>query len=109
MQLCLPFSDFFGHIFYSAESHTLFLLTELLEVNLLTSFPVSELKELAGKEQEKVAEVARVRVELQEQIGHLQAERTAQGGLKEKIAALEREMKGTSFIKHKTKNYANCI
>ncbi|KAI7796621.1 leucine-rich repeat-containing protein 45 isoform X1 [Triplophysa rosa] len=50
-------------------------------------------QELAGKEQEKVAEVARVRVELQEQIGHLQAERTAQGGLKEKIAALEREMK----------------
>ncbi|XP_016102042.1 leucine-rich repeat-containing protein 45 [Sinocyclocheilus grahami] len=49
--------------------------------------------DLAGKEQVKVAEVTRVRVELQEQIGHLQAERTAQGGLKEKIAALEREMK----------------
>uniref|UniRef100_A0A673GKB4 Leucine rich repeat containing 45 n=1 Tax=Sinocyclocheilus rhinocerous TaxID=307959 RepID=A0A673GKB4_9TELE len=49
--------------------------------------------DLAGKEQVKVAEVSRVRVELQEQIGHLQAERTAQGGLKEKIAALEREMK----------------
>ncbi|KAI4891653.1 hypothetical protein NFI96_019934 [Prochilodus magdalenae] len=55
-------------------------------------------QELAGKEQEKMAEVTRVRVELQEQIGHLQAERTAQSGLKEKIAALEREMKalGTS-------------
>ncbi|XP_028286650.1 leucine-rich repeat-containing protein 45 [Parambassis ranga] len=50
-------------------------------------------QELSGKEQEKVAEVSRVRVELQEQIGHLQAERTAQGGLKEKINALEREMK----------------
>ncbi|KAJ7984793.1 hypothetical protein DPEC_G00358460 [Dallia pectoralis] len=50
-------------------------------------------QELSGKEQEKVAEVSRVRVELQEQIGHLQAERTAQGGLKEKIAALEREIK----------------
>ncbi|XP_030631184.1 leucine-rich repeat-containing protein 45 [Chanos chanos] len=50
-------------------------------------------QELSGKEQEKVAEVTRVRVELQEQIGHLQAERTAQGGLREKIAALEREMK----------------
>ncbi|KAI1896646.1 hypothetical protein AGOR_G00096910 [Albula goreensis] len=50
-------------------------------------------QELSGKEQEKVAEVSRVRVELQEQIGHLQAERTAQSGLKEKIAALEREMK----------------
>lgn len=51
------------------------------------------MQELSGKEQEKVAEVSRVRVELQEQIGHLQAERTAQGGLKEKISALEREMK----------------
>ncbi|XP_071781085.1 leucine-rich repeat-containing protein 45 [Centroberyx gerrardi] len=50
-------------------------------------------QELSGKDQEKVAEVSRVRVELQEQIGHLQAERTAQGGLKEKISALEREMK----------------
>uniref|UniRef100_A0AAR2JQ21 Leucine rich repeat containing 45 n=1 Tax=Pygocentrus nattereri TaxID=42514 RepID=A0AAR2JQ21_PYGNA len=50
-------------------------------------------QDLAGKEQEKMAEVTRVRVELQEQIGHLQAERTAQSGLKEKIAALEREMK----------------
>ncbi|KAF0025007.1 hypothetical protein F2P81_021888 [Scophthalmus maximus] len=50
-------------------------------------------QELSGKDQEKVAEVSRVRVELQEQIGHLQAERTAQGGLKEKICALEREIK----------------
>lgn len=50
-------------------------------------------QELSCKDQEKVAEVSRVRVELQEQIGHLQAERTAQGGLKEKINALERELK----------------
>ncbi|RXM33829.1 Leucine-rich repeat-containing protein 45 [Acipenser ruthenus] len=50
-------------------------------------------QELGGKEQEKVAEVNKVRVELQEQIGHLQAERATQGGLKEKIAALEREVK----------------
>uniref|UniRef100_UPI0037E7B4B7 leucine-rich repeat-containing protein 45 n=1 Tax=Semicossyphus pulcher TaxID=241346 RepID=UPI0037E7B4B7 len=50
-------------------------------------------QELSGKDQERVAEVSRVRVELQEQIGHLQAERTAQGGLKEKISALEREIK----------------
>ncbi|XP_063078008.1 leucine-rich repeat-containing protein 45 [Engraulis encrasicolus] len=50
-------------------------------------------QDLSGKDQEKVAEVSRVRVELQEQIGHLQAERTAQGGLKEKISALEREIK----------------
>lgn len=45
-----------------------------------------------------MAEVSRVRVELQEQIGHLQAERTAQGGLKEKISALERELKGDTNI-----------
>ncbi|XP_073346450.1 leucine-rich repeat-containing protein 45 [Pagrus major] len=50
-------------------------------------------QELSGKDQEKVAEVSRVRVELQEQIGHLHAERTAQGGLREKISALEREIK----------------
>ncbi|XP_024655848.2 leucine-rich repeat-containing protein 45 [Maylandia zebra] len=50
-------------------------------------------QELCCKDQEKVAEVSRVRVELQEQIGHLQAERTAQGALKEKISALERELK----------------
>ncbi|XP_045924519.1 leucine-rich repeat-containing protein 45 [Micropterus dolomieu] len=50
-------------------------------------------QELSGKDQEKVAEVSRVRVELQEQIGHLQAERTVQGGLKERISALEREIK----------------
>ncbi|XP_032358758.1 leucine-rich repeat-containing protein 45 isoform X1 [Etheostoma spectabile] len=50
-------------------------------------------QELSSKDQEKVAEVSRVKVELQEQIGHLQAERTTQGGLKEKICALEREIK----------------
>ncbi|XP_023960489.1 leucine-rich repeat-containing protein 45 isoform X2 [Chrysemys picta bellii] len=55
---------------------------------------VEELQQdLSGKEQEKVAEVNKVRVELQEQIGHLQAERTVQEGLKEKIAALERQLK----------------
>ncbi|KAI5617649.1 leucine-rich repeat-containing protein 45 [Silurus asotus] len=53
-------------------------------------------QELAGKEQEKVVEVTRVKVELQEQIGHLQAERTAQSSLKEKVAALEREIKALS-------------
>lgn len=36
----------------------------------------------------------KVKVELQEQIGHLQAERTAQEGLREKISALERQLKG---------------
>ncbi|XP_034427045.1 leucine-rich repeat-containing protein 45 isoform X2 [Hippoglossus hippoglossus] len=50
-------------------------------------------QELLGKDQEKVAEVSQVRLELQEQIGHLQAERTLQRGLKEKICALERENK----------------
>lgn len=57
-------------------------------------------QELSSKDQEKVAEVSRVRVELQEQIGHLQAERTAQGGLKEKINALEREIKGQPSLFH---------
>lgn len=53
-------------------------------------------QDLSGKDQERVSEVNRVRVELQEQMGHLQAERTAQAGLREKIAALEREMKALS-------------
>lgn len=56
------------------------------------------LQGLSGKDQEKVAEVSRVRVELQEQIGHLHAERMAQGGLKEKISALEREIKGGKLL-----------
>lgn len=46
------------------------------------------------KEEEKVTELNKVKVELQEQIGHLEAERTAQSGLREKIAALERQLKG---------------
>ncbi|NWH58672.1 LRC45 protein, partial [Geococcyx californianus] len=44
---------------------------------------------LKSKEEEKVTEVTKVKVELQ-------AERTAQAGLREKIAALEREMKALS-------------
>lgn len=51
-------------------------------------------QDLSNKDQEKVAEVTRVRVELQEQIGRLQAELTAQEALKEKVAALERQLKG---------------
>ncbi|XP_051491057.1 leucine-rich repeat-containing protein 45 isoform X2 [Apus apus] len=54
------------------------------------------LQELNSKEEEKVTEVNKVKVELQEQIGHLQAERTAQEGLREKIAALERQLKALS-------------
>ncbi|NXS54549.1 LRC45 protein, partial [Brachypteracias leptosomus] len=53
-------------------------------------------QDLNSKEEEKVTEVNKVKVELQEQIGHLQAERTAQDGLREKIAALERQMKALS-------------
>lgn len=49
---------------------------------------------MSVKDQEKVAEVTRVRAELQEQNGRLQAELTAQGALKEKVAALERQLKG---------------
>lgn len=62
------------------------------------SFTIMVFQELSGKNQEKVAEVSRVRVELQEQIGFLQAERTAQEGLKAKISALEREIKGTCSL-----------
>lgn len=51
-------------------------------------------QDLDSKEEEKVAELNKVKVELQEQIGHLEAERAAQGGLREKIAALERQLKG---------------
>lgn len=51
-------------------------------------------QELSNKDQEKVAEVTRVRVELQEQNGRLQAELTAQEALREKVAALERQLKG---------------
>uniref|UniRef100_A0A8C2RWP3 Leucine rich repeat containing 45 n=1 Tax=Capra hircus TaxID=9925 RepID=A0A8C2RWP3_CAPHI len=51
-------------------------------------------QELSNKDQEKVAEVTRVRLELQEQNGRLQAELTAQEALKEKVAALERQLKG---------------
>ncbi|NXL38208.1 LRC45 protein, partial [Glaucidium brasilianum] len=53
-------------------------------------------QELNNKEEEKVTEVNKVKVELQEQIGHLQAERAAQDGLREKIAALERQLKALS-------------
>ncbi|KFZ67659.1 Leucine-rich repeat-containing protein 45, partial [Podiceps cristatus] len=51
---------------------------------------------LNSKEEEKLTEVNKVKVELQEQIGHLQAERTAQEGLREKIGALERQLKALS-------------
>jgi hypothetical protein len=51
-------------------------------------------QELSNKDQEKLVEVTRVRVELQEQMGRLQAELAAQEGLREKVAALERQLKG---------------
>ncbi|KAJ7425071.1 Leucine-rich repeat-containing protein 45 [Willisornis vidua] len=51
-------------------------------------------QDLNSKEEEKVTEVNKVKVELQEQLGHLEAARTAQDGLREKIAALERQLKG---------------
>ena len=56
--------------------------------------PLLAWQELSTKDQEKVAEVTRVRLELQEQNGRLQAELTAQEALKEKAAALERQLKG---------------
>ncbi|XP_078231116.1 leucine-rich repeat-containing protein 45 isoform X8 [Callithrix jacchus] len=55
---------------------------------------LEELQEdLSHKDQERVAEVSRVRVELQEQNGRLQAELAAQEALREKVAALERQLK----------------
>lgn len=51
-------------------------------------------QDLDSKEEEKVTELNKVKVELQEQIGHLEAERATQDGLREKIAALERQLKG---------------
>ncbi|XP_053309142.1 leucine-rich repeat-containing protein 45 [Spea bombifrons] len=54
------------------------------------------IEELAKKDQEKMAEVTMVRIELQQQVGHLQAELAAQDGLKEKICALERQQKAQS-------------
>ncbi|XP_033037524.1 leucine-rich repeat-containing protein 45 isoform X4 [Trachypithecus francoisi] len=50
-------------------------------------------QELSLKDQERVTEVSRVRVELQEQNGRLQAELAAQEALREKAAALERQLK----------------
>ncbi|NXY50526.1 LRC45 protein, partial [Ceuthmochares aereus] len=70
------------------------------QVTLLTDGLQRRIKELQqdlnSKEEEKVTEVNKVKVELQEQIGQLQAERTAQDGLREKIAALERQLKALS-------------
>uniref|UniRef100_A0A8C0VK77 Leucine rich repeat containing 45 n=1 Tax=Cyanistes caeruleus TaxID=156563 RepID=A0A8C0VK77_CYACU len=53
-------------------------------------------QDLDSKEEEKVTELNKVKVELQEQIGHLEAERAAQDGLREKIAALERQLRALS-------------
>ncbi|NXD93433.1 LRC45 protein, partial [Chaetorhynchus papuensis] len=53
-------------------------------------------QDLDSKEEEKVTELNKVKVELQEQIGHLEAERAAQDGLREKIATLERQLKALS-------------
>ncbi|XP_012888549.1 PREDICTED: leucine-rich repeat-containing protein 45, partial [Dipodomys ordii] len=53
-------------------------------------------QELNNKDQEKVAEVTRVRVELQEQMGRLQADLVAQEVLREKVMALERQLKAIS-------------
>lgn len=56
--------------------------------------PPTSFQELSNKDQEKVVEVARVRAELQEQMGRMQADLVAQEALREKVAALERQLKG---------------
>ncbi|KAM5272705.1 leucine-rich repeat-containing protein 45 [Ctenodactylus gundi] len=53
-------------------------------------------QELSSKDQERVAEVTRVRVEMQEQVGRLQAELAAREALREKAAALERQLKAAA-------------
>ncbi|XP_075436110.1 LOW QUALITY PROTEIN: leucine-rich repeat-containing protein 45 [Ascaphus truei] len=50
-------------------------------------------QDVARREQEKVADVTKVRVELQEQIGHLEAELARHAGQAEKVCALERQQK----------------
>ncbi|XP_051038257.1 leucine-rich repeat-containing protein 45 isoform X2 [Phodopus roborovskii] len=50
-------------------------------------------QELSNKDQEKVAELSRVRAELQGQMGRMQADLVAQEVLREKVAALERQLK----------------
>ncbi|XP_069786301.1 leucine-rich repeat-containing protein 45 isoform X2 [Narcine bancroftii] len=85
-------------------------ITELQGKNNKFAFEIEGLKrrieelnqELSIKDQEKVAEVNIVRIELQEQIGHLQAERAAQEGLKEKISVLERQLKAQSSSHRET-------
>ncbi|KAG8446381.1 hypothetical protein GDO86_014004 [Hymenochirus boettgeri] len=77
---------------------------ELQNRNHQLTFEVESLKrridglqqEMGAKEQEKVAEVGKVRVEFQEQIGHLEAQLATQEGLREKISALERQQKAQS-------------
>uniref|UniRef100_UPI00358F2858 leucine-rich repeat-containing protein 45 isoform X2 n=1 Tax=Myxine glutinosa TaxID=7769 RepID=UPI00358F2858 len=50
-------------------------------------------KELMGKQEQAMLEVTKVRLELQQRIGHLEAELTKQEGLEEKVAVLERQLK----------------
>ncbi|XP_018417275.1 PREDICTED: leucine-rich repeat-containing protein 45 isoform X1 [Nanorana parkeri] len=59
-------------------------------------------QEISKKDQEKFTEVTKVRVELQEQIGHLEAELATQEGLKEKISALERQQKAQANTHRET-------
>uniref|UniRef100_A0A3Q4ABK4 Uncharacterized protein n=1 Tax=Mola mola TaxID=94237 RepID=A0A3Q4ABK4_MOLML len=82
----------------SQQKHTIF---ELQVKNSQQSTEMDSLRhkieelqqDLSGKDQERVAEVSCVRLELQEQTGHLNAEKTAKEALKEKISALERKIK----------------
>lgn len=60
---------------------------------VISPFP-NPFQELSNKDQEKVVEVSRVRAELQEQMGRIQADLVAQEVLREKVAALERQLKG---------------
>lgn len=59
-------------------------------------------QEISKKDQERLTEVTKVRVELQEQIGHLEAELVTQEGLKERISALERQQKAQANTHRET-------
>ncbi|KAM9296090.1 leucine-rich repeat-containing protein 45 [Gastrophryne carolinensis] len=82
------------------------LVGELQSQNNQLSLEIEGLKrridglqqEMSKKDQEKVAEMTKIRVELQEHIGHLEAQLATQEGLKEKIAALERQQKAQANI-----------
>ena len=54
------------------------------------------LQELAGKNNEMLREVGKVKIDLNQQINRLQAEHQSQSDLLERIARLDKQLAGTS-------------